>query len=164
MLALRTLLPANWQSGLEQAKAIGVFVSPPVAGHTLVVGSDLLALPLEAMLRHLAALSRRFGRAAWFHRDDDGERYGWALAEHGAVQRAYAFAGDQGDALWAGEVTDDERALGCFVDDPRDRSDDDVKWWPDARLVEALAARWSCDPQRLDCHATASSVGVVGRL
>jgi hypothetical protein len=164
-LGLRTVLPANWADGLAEAKARGVFVTPCLAGWTLVVGSDVAALdPNGDVVPWLERLSRRFGRAAWFHRDDDGENHGWALAIGGEVQRAYAYDGEHGHVAWAGEVTADEHALGCFVDDARDRSDDDVKWWPDARLVDALAARWSLDVQRLDGHAAASGCGSVGRL
>ena len=60
--------------------------------------------------------------------------------------------------------TPQERALGCFVDDPRDRSDDEIKWWPDRRTVHALAAAWSLDPDTLAAHGAVRSTGAVGRL
>ncbi len=164
-LGLRTVLPANWRAGLVMAARAGVFVTPPVGGWVLAVGADLdgIGEPAEAVPPLLTLLSRMFGRAAWFCRDDGGERYGWAVAERGALLRGYAYADGEGHRFWHGDVTDDERALGCFVDDPRDHSDDDVKWWPDARLVTALAARWSLDPARLAAPGAPPSVGWVGR-
>lgn len=164
-LALRTVLPANWRAGLATAAQAGVFVTPPIGGWVLAVGRDLdgIGESAEAVPPLLAALSRMFGRAAWFCRDDRGERYGWAVADGGSLVRGYAYADGPGHLLWHGDVTDDERDLGCFVDDPRDHSDDDVKWWPDARLVTALAARWSLDLARLAAPGAPPSVGWVGR-
>ena len=88
--------------------------------------------------------------------------YGWARGEDGRCTRAYAFAEEIGPFLWRGEVTDAERQLGCFVDDPRDRSDDEVKWWPDRAVVCALAALWAADPSTIG-GADESSAGLVGR-
>ncbi|MFY9342358.1 MAG: hypothetical protein WAT39_07705 [Planctomycetota bacterium] len=164
-LGLRTELPANWAGGFAEAQAGGVFVTPAVARHCLVVGAGVDALDLDGeVLPLLAALSRSFGRAAWFRRDDQGERHGWAVAEAGRIVRAYAWDGTVGHVAWDGEVSADERELGCFVDDPRDHSDDEQKWWPDARLVDALAARWSIDPKALAGHATGTCLGTCGRL
>lgn len=164
-LGLRTVLPANWASGLGTAADSGVFVSPPVGGFVLAAGADLAAAwpPDEAVPPLLAELSRRFGRAAWFCRDANRERFGWAWAERGLLVRGYAYDGEHGHVFWHGDVTDDERALGCFVDDPRDHSHDEIKWWPDARLVTTLAARWSLDPARLGGDGAMPSLGFHGR-
>ncbi|MFO1032222.1 MAG: hypothetical protein U1F60_14175 [Planctomycetota bacterium] len=165
-LALRTVLPANWQAGLAEAEQGGVFVSPPVAGRVFVVGRSLLgtAAPEAALAPRLARLSERFGVAAWFCADEVHDVFGWALAERGVLQRGYAWREPDGTAWWHGEVTAAEHELGCFVDDPRDRSDDDEKWWPDRGIVHALAAAWSVDPDRLGEPRPAAGLGAVGRL
>lgn len=165
-LALRTVLPANWQAGLAEAEQGGVFVSPPVHGRVFVVGRALLgsSAPEAALAPRLAKLSERFGVAAWFCADPSLDVFGWALAERGALQRGYAWQEPGGTAWWHGEVTAAEQELGCFVDDPRDRSDDDEKWWPDRGVVHALAAAWSVDPDRLGEGQSVAGLGAVGRL
>jgi hypothetical protein len=159
------VLPANWCGGLADAAAAGVFVSPPIDGWVLAVGSDLARRrdAEQSVLPLLQAASRGGGRAVWLRCDAAADEFGWALAEGGEIVRAYAYSGADGPELWIGEVTDVERELGCFVDDPRDRSDDDVKWWPDRRIVHALAAAWALDPDRLGDQPSRSA-GVVGRL
>ncbi|MCK5941886.1 MAG: hypothetical protein KAI24_07970, partial [Planctomycetes bacterium] len=112
----------------------------------------------------LAALSERFGEAFWFITDDDRDVHGWARAERGRLTRGYAFTEEHGHVFWHGDVTDDEHDLGCFVDDPRDRSDDDVKWWPDRAVVCAVAGRWAADPSRIDGARHPAGAGYVGRL
>lgn len=165
-LSLRTVLPANWRAGLADAQQAGVFVSPPVDGCVFACGADVAAcVDVEAdIVPRLELLAARFGMAAWFRSDDAGDAYGWALARDGALVRAYAFDGERGPSAWLGDVDPAERALGCHVDDPRDLSDDDVKWWPDRRIVHALAAAWSIDPDQLPARASACGVGVVGRM
>ena len=165
-LALRTVLPANWRAGLDEVRERGVFVTPAVDGWVFAVGRDLLAADgddaaLVAPL--LEQLSRTFGGAAWFAADRDAERFGWALALGGELQRGYAFAGEHGEVWSSGAVTAAERAAGCFVDDPRDQSDDEVKWWPDLAIVQRIAAAWSLDPSRLDERDGQAGCGCVGR-
>lgn len=168
-LGLRTVLPANWRAGLEEVRERGVFVTPAVDGWVFAVGRDLLAkdgddAALVAPL--LEALSRKFGGAAWFAADADAERFGWALAVGGELERAYSFSGEAEPAWWVGEVTPAERAAGCFVDDPRDQSDDEVKWWPDRVVVLRIAAAWSLDPSRFgesEARGAAPGSGFVGR-
>jgi len=164
-LGLRTVLPANWAAGLAAAAAAGTFVSPPVRGFVLVTGSDLQrhSNPDEDLLPLLERLSRQFGRACWFVSDSERDVHGWVRAEGGAIERAYAYVVDRGHLLMAGEITDCERALGCFVDDARDGSDDEVKWWPDRRIVHALAAAWAVDPDRLDAGTAVPGSGYFGR-
>jgi hypothetical protein len=164
-LGLRTVLAANWRAGLELGRENGVFVAPPVDGWVLAVGADLFLDPQhDAIPAVLCRLSAAFGTAAWFATDERVDRHGWSLAQDGGIVRGYAFAGERGHVSWIGEVTQAEHALGCFVDDPRDTSDDDVKWWPDERTVLDLAAAWSLDPRTIASRAFAPSVGWFGRL
>ncbi len=165
-LGLRTVLPANWRSGLTEVAQGGVFVTTRVDGWVLAVGRDLKVLghPDAIVPPLLERLSREFGCAAWFFSDTDADQHGWALATNGTLVRGYAYDGDDGHVFWSGEVTAVERDLDCFVDDPRDRSDDEVKWWPDERIVRAIAAAWSLDPWGLGERDLPPSVGWVGRL
>lgn len=166
-LGLRTVLPANWASGLAEVRQAGVFVTPAIDGWVLAVGADLRAERGDVgafVLPLLQRLGAAFGGAAWFLTDPGGERHGWALATRREVVRGYAYDGEHGHVFWLGDVTDAERELDCFVDDPRDQTDDAVKWWPDQLHVLGLAAAWSIDPRRLPERARGASAGWVGRL
>ncbi|MEC8652469.1 MAG: hypothetical protein VXY92_07885 [Planctomycetota bacterium] len=158
------MLPCNWRAGLAEVVEQGVFVTPPVDGWSYAVGRDVAVLTAdpEQIEASVVALSAEFGEAYWFAADDGREVYGWARGERGHCTRAYAFAEETGPFLWFGEVTDAERQLGCFVDDPRDRSDDEVKWWPDRAVVCAVAGLWAADPSQIG-GPDESSAGLVGR-
>ncbi|MEO6596581.1 MAG: hypothetical protein ABIP94_17655 [Planctomycetota bacterium] len=161
------MLPANWRSGLASVAEHGVFVAAAVDGWVVAVGPDIGAATADAadvVPPLLERLSRAFGSAVWFATSGDDERHGWAVADDGALRRGYAFAGEHGGVFWHGEVTEDERALECFVEDPRDSSDDEIKWWPDERTVLQLAAAWSFDPSRLGEQGLPTASGWVGRL
>ncbi len=125
---------------------------------------------MEALL---CGLSDHYGRVHWFSTDEERDVHGWAIADRGELVRGYAYIEEYGHTFWHGEIMPEETALGCFQDDPRDQSDDQVKWWPDRQVVFALAAAWSLDPSTLGGKATrqdgglgASSpgVGLVGRM
>ena len=167
LLGVRTMLPANWAAGLREARQQGVFVTPAVDGWVYVVGRDLdgdgrdVAAFVTPLVERLAG---RFGGAGWFRCDGGVERHGWALATADGLVRGYAYDGELGHVWSHGEVTAAEAELGCFIDDPRDRSDDEVKWWPDERTVLDLAAAWSGDPRRLGAGTAAPATGWVGRL
>ena len=165
---MRTVLPANWTAGLADVVQEGVFATPSVGGWVLVVGRDLAVKTSDPSTVEdlLAPLSSEFGTAQWFSTDEVRDVHGWAVAERGQMQRAYAYDGDNGHTLWQGEVTAAEHELDCFRDDPRDQSDDEIKWWPDRRIVLALAKAWSLDPTKLagGAHGQLPSVGWVGRI
>jgi len=166
-MQLRTVLPANWSSGLAQVASEGVFVTPPVAGWMFAVGRDLAVTThnpaeLESLLTRL---SEQFDEVMWFSTDEERDVHGWARARRGEFVRGYAYDEEQGHTLWAGDVTEAESELGCFLDDPRDQSDDEIKWWPDRRTVLAIARAWSMDPTTIEqSHDRVSGSGLVGRL
>lgn len=164
-LRLRTVLPANWGAGLDEVADGAVFVTPPVAGWVLAIGAVFAAHDVERWLPELLQrLGGSFATVVWAAADDAGERHGFALCEGGELRRGYAFDGELGTTFWHGDVTDAERALHCHIDDPRDRSDDDIKWWPDQALVRRVAAAWSLDVDRLASEPVPPGVGRVGRL
>jgi hypothetical protein len=159
--------PANWRSGIAAARAEGLFVSPPVDGWVFVTGRDLLVPgtePAAWVAPLLRRLSRRHHCAQWFLCEPDAERFGWAIGFGGELVRGYAFSGDHGEAWWEGDPTDAERATGCFVDDPRDQSDDAVKWWPDAAVVARIARAWSKDPGAFGGSTGPARVGLFARF
>jgi hypothetical protein len=166
-LQLRTVLPANWAAGLAQVATEGVFVTPPIDGWIFAVGRDLAVttqnpVELESLL---TGLSEEYGEVMWFSTDEERDVHGWAMAQRGQLVRGYAYVEAQGHTLWHGDITEAEAALGCFLDDPRDQSDDEIKWWPDRRTVLAVAAAWSMDPCTIGREdVRAASVGLVGRL
>lgn len=165
-LRMRTVLPGNWRSGLDNARKEGAFATPSVGGYVLVVGTDLAVRtsdPAE-LEQLLPRLSDEFGSAFWFRTDERLDVHGWAFAERGQLRRGYAYSEEHGHTWWFGDVTEAERELGCFVDDPRDRSDDEIKWWPDARTVRALATAWTVDPRALAALPSRGGGGFVGRL
>ncbi len=162
VLGLRTAMPANWATGLAGA-ATGLFVG--VRGEFVcAVGRDAWRDQVFAdIAAALERLSRVAGRACWFGIDADGERFGWALARAGALQRAFCWDGTADAIVWDdGACTVAEAELGFFVDDPRDGSDDPIKWWPTVGDVLALAARWSIDPRRV-ASGEAAATGLLGR-
>jgi len=165
-LRLRTVLPANWRAGLDEVVEQGVFVTPPVDGWVYAVGRDLATRTADpaAIEPLLAALSDRFGEAFWFVTDDERDVYGWARGARGQLTRGYVFAEEHGHIFWHGDVTEHEHALGCFVDDPRDRSDDEIKWWPDHAVVCGIAAGWARNPANLDATGQPAGAGFVGRM
>lgn len=165
-LKLRTVLPANWQAGLAEVVTQGVFVTPPVAGWVFAVGRDVAARTADpAEVESLTvALASEFGEAFWFMADAERDVFGWARGERGRWVRAYAFAEEHGHYLWHGDISPEEHALACFRDDPRDRSDDDVKWWPDEVVVCALAGLWASDPSQITSDAAPAAAGFLGRL
>lgn len=138
-----------------------MFIAPPVDGFVLVIGRDAGD---DRVAELLGLLSRRFGEAQWFCSWPERIEAGFACARDGVVTRHYRFDGDSGEvAIDDGEPTRAEGELRFFVDDPRDQSDDPVKWWPSHDDVLALAARWGLDPREFGRHARPAA-GVIGRL
>lgn len=168
-LRLRTVLPANWSAGLSQVATEGVFVTPPVDGWIFAVGRDLAVTtndPAE-LEQLLAGLSEVFEDVMWFSTDEVRDVHGWASASRGEFVRGYAYNEEVGHTMWHGDVTEAESELGCFLDDPRDQSDDEIKWWPDRRTVLAIARAWSMDPSTIGKDVPRQptpGAGLVGRL
>lgn len=167
-LRMRTVLPANWRTGLADVVREGVFATPSISGWVLVVGFDLLRATHDSddLENLLVPLSEEFGEVAWFTTDEAREAHGWAFAERGEMRRGYRYNSEQGHVYWYGDVMEAERDLECFLDDPRDHSDDEVKWWPDRQIVLALAAAWSIDPSKLSQleGGAGRGAGWVGRI
>ncbi len=182
-LRLENIQCVNWRTGIattydEELGEHFVFVSPPVAGWTFVVG---LALPHpvgprfeDTCMPLLAALSRRFGEVQYYFTYPFIEHYAWARFSGGGLVRAFAW-GDEGIIWNRGRITEEERALGLKVFALRRlggrsgkarkaRDDDDPTGYPNEEAVLAMARAWGLDPTRIDREPTPPGLGFVGEV
>lgn len=161
VLGLRTVQPVAFEVGMQRART-GMFVAPCGKAFVMAIGLDAWQRgDLSQVEAALVRLSKAHGEAFWFVVDEERSCVGWAMARRGELQRAFCFHGSDEEVLWeVGEPTQAERELGFFVEDPRDLTDDELKWWPLPRDVRSLAARWSIDPSRL---SEPGQPGLAGR-
>lgn len=152
--------PAGWVQGLKAGDQGLVFVTPSVNGWTFIVGVAVTFLGKppeeEPCLALLKTLSEKFGEAQYFSTHRTSEVFAWARAEKGQVVRAYAFNGDEGQALWdVGAKSKEETALGFNFGEMSS---------PERKSVTDLAGRWSVDPTQLDKVKTPPAAGIAGKL
>jgi hypothetical protein len=155
----------SWEEGLAEARDDKLFISPPIAGWVLVVGSGLPepAEDVDFCYRFLTDLSRKLGHIQFFSVSRVVNYHCWALVERGHIYRAYAWAGE---TLWnQGPLTAAERDLGlvCFnygseqnpfaIREVLTQNTDNVN---------QLAARWSVDPSTSTPATTGR--GIVGEF
>ncbi len=164
-LRLRTVVPSNWSTGLPIAVQQGLFVTPAVDGWVFAVGVDAFQRgSTESVGQALQRLAATCGPAFWFATHAHHDVHGWACSDGSRIVRAYLYEGSDPRVLWdEGVTTPAEAELDFFVEDPRDTSDEDIKWWPTPADVLALAERWTVHPCSLDRHTT-PGVGWFGRL
>ena len=149
---------ANWATGLEQAYAGQMFVSPAVGKWVLAISTRLLT-----------KLSQRFGEAQYFGTHGVVEYQAWAKARQGQIVRAYAWLGESGATLWnIGSKTREELELGLtFLDEaaPEAASASDGPQtgaaYPNEESVLGMARKWSIDPA-FPAGLYAPGVGVSG--
>ena len=115
-LNLQQAVPCSWEEGLVEMSGGKLFVSRPISGWVLVVGSGLPepADDVDGCYRFLRELSRKLGNVQFYSVNRVLNHHAWALLEDGRVYRAYAWAGE---TLWnEGFVTAAEKELGmvCF--------------------------------------------------
>jgi len=165
-LALHNPQPCSWAEGTSATAGQRLFVSPPITGWTLVIGP---ALPdpcddADACFRLIMDLSRKLGHIQLFSVNGVLDHHAWVRAEGGRIVRAYAWAGqtlwNQGDRTPA----EDDLNLDCreygetamiFHEDSEPGSENSDK-------VHLLAARWSVDPDEIDRHLAARTLGIAG--
>lgn len=166
-LALHNPKPCSWAEGLSDEGEQKLFISPPISGWTLVLGS---ALPdpvddVDACFRFMLALSRKLGHVQFFHANVILNHHAWVQAEGGRIVRGYAWAGQ---TLWAqGPMTHAEADLGMHCYEYADPSDVPTYGVPEfsasnADKVHLLAARWSVDPEDIDDRFIEQEWGIVG--
>lgn len=157
--------PCSWAEGLVEAHEDRIFISPPISGWILVVGSGLPdpAEDVDRCYHFLANLSRKLGHVQFFNTSRVLYHHGWALMEKGHVFRAYAWAGE---TLWnQGQITAAEKELeiACF-DYGSDQNIFILKeaLSLNAEKVNQLAARWSVDPNAISESDWNAARGIVG--
>jgi hypothetical protein len=168
-LSIHNPKPCSWAEGLSGNAEQKVFISPPVSGWILVVGS---ALPdpgedVDACFRFLLNLSRKLGHVQFFNANSVLNHHAWAQIESGRVLRAYAWAGK---TLWnQGKITQPEASLGmkCYgyteaVDQQTFSASLNEPGVNNSDKVHLLAARWSIDPEDIDQRFTEQEWGIVG--
>ena len=159
----------SWEEGLYAVAEQKLFISPPVRGWILVLGSRLPdpAEDVDRAFRFIVALSRKLGQVQFFSLNRAVNHHAWVKADHGAILRAYAWAGR---TLWhQGGITPAEIELGmkCYpYAEARERvgfAQVDPAVLNTDRL-SLLAARWSVDPATIDARMLKESQGISGEL
>ncbi len=147
-LGLTDVQPSDWVEGMRTADEGRTFVSPPVDGWTLVLGSGFPHAGDAAWLPFLADLSRTLGEVQYFGTHRVSSYQAWARAKGGDIIRAYGY-GDGETLSDVGKVTKGE---------VRAQRTTDIR---DEDYVLAVAAEWSIDPSALDEYES-SGLGFIG--
>jgi hypothetical protein len=166
-LGLHNATPCSWVEGMARINDHKLFVSPPVNGWILVMGTHLPehSEDVDATFRFLLRLSHELGEVQYFSVNRVLGHHAWARLDQGRVARAYAWAGEtlwnQGPKTWA------ERKLGLkcydyFTEESRNHSEQVQQALANAEKVMLLAAIWSVDPASIDDDLLTRAVGVAG--
>jgi hypothetical protein len=156
----------SWEEGLAEARDDKLFISPPISGWVLVVGSGLPepAEDVDFCYRFLTELSRKLGHVQFFSVSRVVNYHCWALVERGHIYRGYAWAGE---TLWnQGPLTAAERDLGmvCFgYGSEQNPFAIREVLTANTDSVNQLAARWSVDPCAYS-PAMLNGRGIVGEF
>jgi hypothetical protein len=170
-LGLRETRTATWAEGIGAAHQNSLFVTPPLADWTLVVGTPLL--PPECLVEFvkplLQRLSDQFGDAQYFCTNQALELHIWARARKGRFVRGYGWFGQKSLTLWdEGARTKEERDLGFEFAHPHGVTDGQPGnpngSDPDEGWVMQLAYLWSIDPTTLDGHFKEPVMGLLGGI
>ncbi len=164
-LGMSNVKPCSWTEGLLGEEKL--FISPPVKGWILVMGSGLPdpSDDVDATFRFVTSISRRLGQVQFFSASRILHYHAWIKADRGRVQRAYAWAGK---TLWQqGSITAAERDLDLKTFDYTEVPERSSFGQPDVSSVNTekvplLAARWSLDPARIDNQAILTESGIAG--
>jgi hypothetical protein len=168
-LGLHKPTPCSWEEGLTVAQERKLFISPPINGWVLVMGTHLPdpADDVDECFRFLIALSRKVGQVQFFSANRVVNHHAWVQVHQGIVQRAYAWAGR---TIWnQGRKTSAEIDLGLrcydYADAPeptRFAQTDPCQHNTDRICL--LAARWSIDPAAVDARRLRESRGLTGDI
>jgi len=168
-LGLNNPTPCSWEEGVSAAHEHKLFISPPIRGWILVMGSNLPEPgdDVDKCFRFILDLSRKLGQVQFFSVNRAVNHHAWVQAEQGVVQRAYAWAGktlwNQG-ALTRAEI---ELVFKCYGYGEGEERVDFGRPDPTALNTERLpllAARWSVDPTSVDARMLKENQGIAGQL
>ncbi|MEO5804447.1 MAG: hypothetical protein ABIR24_13055 [Verrucomicrobiota bacterium] len=166
-LHLHAPMPCSWEEGLIEARERKLFISPPVYGWILVVGSSLPdpTEDVDECFHFLTNLSRKLGQIQFFSTNRVLNHHAWALIDKGRVFRAYAWAGE---TLWnQGPPTAAERDLKLGLFDYASGAvgfEQKEMLASNAERVPLLASRWSVDPASIDERQFENGYGITGEL
>ena len=167
-LGLNNPTPCSWEEGLSAAHEQKLFISPPIRGWVLVMGSSLPEPgdDVDRCFRFIVELSRKLGHVQYFSLNRAVNHHTWVHADQGAISRAYAWAGR---TLWnQGALTRAEIELGlrcygyCEGEEHADYGHPDTAALNTERLP-LLASRWSLDPTTIDSRMLKENQGIAGR-
>ena len=181
ILRLSDVKMANWSSGVgttydgELNKEFSfIYVTPPVAGWTLVVGTGLPQLYGKAFLDRATPLwkelSQTFSDVHAFCSFPDFDFFSWACFRNGVAKRVYA-VNDNGIVCNIGRVSKAERVFGINrfeLRGVRGRKGDTggkILLYPTENHVMQIARSWSLDPTRLEQmgETMAPTFGLIGK-
>ena len=168
-LGLRDAASSSWSEGLARAYDGDVFVTPPVDGWILAVGAALGdALDWERLGPGddwTTQLSSRLGTEVQLFSTHRGvEWHAWMRANSGVLERAYAYAADDGVVADVGDITEAEDELGCELTGWSDEDEYGETEPPDESHVMEVAGRWSVDPTEIEDHYPELGPGWAGAL
>jgi hypothetical protein len=165
---LHDATPCSWEEGLVEAQHHKLFISPPVNGWILVVGSDLPEpdQDVDKLYHFLRQLSRKLGHVQYFSVNRILNYHAWALLDDAQVFRGYAWAGE---TLWnQGQVTAAEKELdmACYGYGENIVTNFFQKELPvpNSEKITQLAGRWSIDPTTIGDVALQRERGIVGSV
>jgi hypothetical protein len=168
-LGLHNPTPCSWEEGLSAAHDRRLFISPPIRGWVLIMGTNLPEPneDVDKCYRFVLELSRKLGQVQFFSVNRAVNHHAWVQADQGAIVRAYAWAGR---TVWnQGNATRAEMELGlrCFTYGEGEERIDFGRPDPAALNTERLtllAARWSVDPTAIDPRMLRENQGIAGQL
>jgi len=167
LFGLHNATPCSWTEGVARANSHKLFISPPINGWILVMGTHLpeTSEDVDATFRFLLHLSRELGEVQYFSVNRILGHHAWARLDHGRVVRGYAWAGEtlwnQGPKTWA------ERKLGLkcydyFAGESRNYLGPAEQARSNAEKIMLLSAIWSIDPTSIDSSVLTSVAGIAG--
>ncbi len=165
-LRLHRPTPCSWEEGLVEAKEDKLFISAPVNGWILVVGSGLPdpSDDVDKCFHFMSRLSQKLGHVQYFNANRVVNHHAWILTEKGCIYRAYAWADG---VLWnQGPITAAEKDLGLRSFDYGSELNPFTTretMAANCEKVSLLAARWSIDPNAI-AQENWDANGIVGEM